>query len=91
MAAFTSLQIFKNLTAMRASAFQRYFAIELESKRTIHTGVASFAHPNAIYEEILELPNQPYKLLIDVRRSEDFKEFGSIPGAINIPCELIRF
>lgn len=53
--------------------------------RLIHTGLPLFTHPPVTYEEIVELPSQPYKLLIDVRQSGDFKNLGSIPGAINIP------
>lgn len=40
------------------------------------------------YEEILDLPNQPEKLLIDVRDPPEIKDTGSIPTSINIPREF---
>lgn len=41
--------------------------------------------PIVKYEEILDLPNQPQKTLIDVREPEELKETGAIPCSINIP------
>ncbi|XP_055628380.1 rhodanese domain-containing protein CG4456-like isoform X2 [Toxorhynchites rutilus septentrionalis] len=39
----------------------------------------------ATYEEVLDLPNHPEKLLIDVRGAEELAETGQIPTSINIP------
>ena len=41
----------------------------------------------ATYEEVKELPNNPAKLLIDVREPKELDETGRIPTAINIPRE----
>lgn len=40
----------------------------------------------ATYEEVKDLPNNPGKLLIDVRDPNELKETGQIPTSINIPC-----
>ncbi|XP_052862623.1 uncharacterized protein LOC128269254 isoform X3 [Anopheles cruzii] len=39
----------------------------------------------ATYEEVLDLPNHPEKLLIDVRNPDELAETGQIPTSINIP------
>lgn len=41
--------------------------------------------PVVSYEEVKGLPNQPEKILIDVREPEELKEFGQIPTSFNIP------
>lgn len=41
----------------------------------------------ATYEEIVDLPQKPEVLLIDVRQPEELEQEGKIPTAINIPCE----
>lgn len=43
--------------------------------------------PIVSYEEVKDLPNQPEKILIDVREPHELQETGQIPNAINIPCE----
>lgn len=45
------------------------------------------ANPIATYEEIKNLPNDPHKLLIDVREPHELQETGKIPTSINIPCK----
>lgn len=37
------------------------------------------------YEEIVDLPNCPHKLLVDVRDPPEIKDTGNIPTSINIP------
>ncbi|XP_053672137.1 rhodanese domain-containing protein CG4456-like isoform X2 [Anopheles nili] len=44
----------------------------------------------ATYEEVLELPNHPEKLLIDVRNPDELAETGKIPTSINIPLPLLE-
>lgn len=44
--------------------------------------------PIATYEEVKDLPNNPEKLLIDVREPAEIAETGSIPTSINIPCKF---
>ncbi|XP_035912140.1 uncharacterized protein LOC118512165 isoform X3 [Anopheles stephensi] len=39
----------------------------------------------ATYEEVLDLPNHPEKLLVDVRNPDELAETGKIPTSINIP------
>ncbi|XP_058457050.1 uncharacterized protein LOC131434400 [Malaya genurostris] len=39
----------------------------------------------ATYEEVLDLPNHPEKLLVDVRGVEEVAETGQIPTSVNIP------
>lgn len=41
------------------------------------------------YEEVLDLPNNPEVLLIDVRDPPEIKDTGSIPTSINIPRKFI--
>ncbi|KAL5280288.1 TSTD3.2 family protein [Megaselia abdita] len=41
--------------------------------------------PVVSYEEVKNLPNEPNKILIDVREPEELKEFGQIPTSFNIP------
>ncbi|EAT42734.1 AAEL005759-PA [Aedes aegypti] len=43
----------------------------------------------ATYEEIIDLPNHPEKLLIDVRKPEEISCTGSIPTSINIPLAFV--
>ncbi|XP_055612166.1 rhodanese domain-containing protein CG4456-like [Uranotaenia lowii] len=44
----------------------------------------------ATYEEILDLPNHPEKLLVDVRGTDEVKEKGAIPTSINIPLPILE-
>ncbi|XP_053672136.1 rhodanese domain-containing protein CG4456-like isoform X1 [Anopheles nili] len=44
----------------------------------------------ATYEEVLELPNHPEKLLIDVRNPDELAETGKIPTSINIPLDEVK-
>uniref|UniRef100_A0A8D8F0W3 Heat shock protein 67B2 n=2 Tax=Culex pipiens TaxID=7175 RepID=A0A8D8F0W3_CULPI len=39
----------------------------------------------ATYEEVLDLPNHPEKLLVDVRNPDERDQTGKIPTSINIP------
>lgn len=45
----------------------------------------------ATYEEVLDLPNHPEKVLIDVREPSELQEFGQIPTSINIPRKYFIF
>ncbi|XP_052894555.1 rhodanese domain-containing protein CG4456 isoform X3 [Anopheles moucheti] len=44
----------------------------------------------ATYEEVLDLPNHPEKLLIDVRNPDELAETGKIPTSINIPLDKVK-
>ncbi|XP_049298142.1 rhodanese domain-containing protein CG4456-like isoform X2 [Anopheles funestus] len=44
----------------------------------------------ATYEEVLDLPNHPEKLLIDVRNPDELSETGKIPTSINIPLPQLE-
>ncbi|XP_053684047.1 rhodanese domain-containing protein CG4456-like isoform X2 [Sabethes cyaneus] len=44
----------------------------------------------ATYEEVLDLPNHPEKLLIDVRGADELAETGQIPTSINIPLPTVE-
>lgn len=41
------------------------------------------------YAAVKKLPNEPQKLLIDVREPEELKETGQIPSSINIPLGIV--
>lgn len=41
------------------------------------------------YAAVKNLPNEPQKLLIDVREPEELKETGQIPSSINIPLGIV--
>lgn len=41
--------------------------------------------PVVSYDEVKNLPNQPNKILIDVREPDELKEFGQIPTSFNVP------
>lgn len=43
----------------------------------------------ASYEEVLELPNHPEILLVDVREAQELVETGRIPTSINVPRKNI--
>lgn len=43
----------------------------------------------ATYEEVLDLPNHPEKLLIDVRNPDELADTGKIPTSINIPRKCL--
>ncbi|XP_058120173.1 rhodanese domain-containing protein CG4456-like [Anopheles ziemanni] len=40
---------------------------------------------DATYEEVLDLPNHPEQLLIDVRNPDEIAATGKIPTSVNIP------
>ncbi|XP_026470803.1 uncharacterized protein LOC113375063 [Ctenocephalides felis] len=44
----------------------------------------------ATYEEIVDLPQKPEVLLIDVRQPEELEQEGKIPTAINIPLRELE-
>uniref|UniRef100_A0A182X3L5 Rhodanese domain-containing protein n=1 Tax=Anopheles quadriannulatus TaxID=34691 RepID=A0A182X3L5_ANOQN len=44
----------------------------------------------ATYEEVLDLPNHPEKLLIDVRNPDELADTGKIPTSINIPLDKVK-
>ncbi|XP_062540706.1 rhodanese domain-containing protein CG4456-like isoform X1 [Armigeres subalbatus] len=44
----------------------------------------------ATYEEVLDLPNHPEKLLIDVRGADELAATGQIPTSINIPLPTLE-
>ena len=41
------------------------------------------------YEELLSVMEDGKVMLIDVREPKELEEVGSIPSAINIPCECL--
>uniref|UniRef100_A0A8D8D177 Heat shock protein 67B2 n=1 Tax=Culex pipiens TaxID=7175 RepID=A0A8D8D177_CULPI len=43
----------------------------------------------ASYDEIVDLPNHPEKLLVDVRNPEELAATGVIPTSINIPLKTV--
>uniref|UniRef100_A0A1Q3F8G3 Putative heat shock protein n=1 Tax=Culex tarsalis TaxID=7177 RepID=A0A1Q3F8G3_CULTA len=43
----------------------------------------------ASYDEIVDLPNHPEKLLVDVRTPEELAATGVIPTSINIPLKTV--
>ncbi|XP_055612170.1 rhodanese domain-containing protein CG4456-like isoform X3 [Uranotaenia lowii] len=53
-------------------------------------GLSSNKMSIATYEEVLDLPNHPEKLLIDVRGVDEVKETGAIPTSINIPLDQVE-
>lgn len=42
--------------------------------------------PIVSYEYVKDIPNQPTKMLVDVREPSELAESGAIPSSINIPC-----
>ena len=50
--------------------------------------IAASAVDIATYEEVKDLPNNPEKVLIDVREPQEIIDTGKIPTSINIPCKL---
>ncbi|EAT42597.1 AAEL005890-PA [Aedes aegypti] len=44
----------------------------------------------ATYDEIVDLPNHPEVLLIDVRRPDELAGTGTIPTSINIPLDIVE-
>lgn len=50
--------------------------------------IAASAIDVATYEEVKDLPNNPEKVLIDVREPQEILESGKIPTSVNIPCKL---
>lgn len=44
----------------------------------------------ATYDEIVDLPNHPEVLLIDVRRPDELAGTGTIPTSINIPLKVVE-
>lgn len=44
----------------------------------------------ATYDEIVDLPNHPEVLLIDVRRPDELAGTGTIPTSINIPLNIVE-
>ncbi|XP_065089250.1 rhodanese domain-containing protein CG4456-like isoform X2 [Ochlerotatus camptorhynchus] len=44
----------------------------------------------ATYEEILDLPNHPEKVLVDVRGADEVAKTGKIPSSINIPLPILE-
>jgi len=41
------------------------------------------------YAAVKKMPNEPQKLLIDVREPDELKETGQIPSSINIPLGIV--
>lgn len=52
------------------------------------TEASQITIPVVSYEEVKDLPNQPKKMLIDVREPSELQETGIIPTAINIPRKM---
>lgn len=75
-----------------ASSLHSSQEIKQLNRKHFHRGTTLLVYPVAIYEEIVDLERYPEKVLVDVRLPDEIKEQGSLPRAINIPCEsaLIR-
>lgn len=68
-----------NLQAQQTGPL-RFAAVRLFSSKPI--GIVDYA-------AVKKLPNEPQKLLIDVREPEELKETGQIPSSINIPLGIV--
>jgi NADPH-dependent 2,4-dienoyl-CoA reductase/sulfur reductase-like enzyme/rhodanese-related sulfurtransferase len=55
----------------------------------VAAGMLRGDHPQVSIEEILKLPAKERPFLVDVRTPKEFSE-GHIPGAINIPVDVLR-
>ena len=42
------------------------------------------------YDQLVEILKNKKALVIDVRNPEELKDFGSIPGAVNIPLKKLK-
>uniref|UniRef100_A0A182NH53 Rhodanese domain-containing protein n=1 Tax=Anopheles dirus TaxID=7168 RepID=A0A182NH53_9DIPT len=69
------------------------YLIQYARRTAIKTGNLCNSRVNnmsiATYEEVLDLPNHPEKLLIDVRNPNELEETGKIPTSINIPLDVV--
>ncbi|XP_058055228.1 rhodanese domain-containing protein CG4456 isoform X3 [Anopheles bellator] len=80
-----------NQSIDRRRASTSLFAEQLLSNgRFESTGPANSRMSIATYEEVLDLPNHPEKLLIDVRNPDELAETGQIPTSINIPLPQLE-
>lgn len=55
----------------------------------ISSGACTLTYPTLDYSEVKILKDDPNYILIDVRQPEELEVDGKIPGAINIPRELM--
>lgn len=62
--------------------------IDQSNRRTLSTKITAENIPIATYDDIMDLPNHPKTLLVDVREPKELRETGEIPNCINIPREL---
>nr|XP_040219874.2 rhodanese domain-containing protein CG4456 isoform X3 [Anopheles coluzzii]XP_049462529.1 rhodanese domain-containing protein CG4456 isoform X4 [Anopheles coluzzii] len=64
----------------------------LQANRTANNNACYSANTMSIatYEEVLDLPNHPEKLLIDVRNPDELADTGKIPTSINIPLPQLE-
>nr|XP_040219873.2 rhodanese domain-containing protein CG4456 isoform X1 [Anopheles coluzzii]XP_049462528.1 rhodanese domain-containing protein CG4456 isoform X2 [Anopheles coluzzii] len=64
----------------------------LQANRTANNNACYSANTMSIatYEEVLDLPNHPEKLLIDVRNPDELADTGKIPTSINIPLDKVK-
>uniref|UniRef100_A0A182U0Z5 Rhodanese domain-containing protein n=1 Tax=Anopheles melas TaxID=34690 RepID=A0A182U0Z5_9DIPT len=67
-------------------------ADQLGFKKTVNNNACYSANTMSIatYEEVLDLPNHPEKLLIDVRNPDELADTGKIPTSINIPLDKVK-
>lgn len=64
------------------------------NRQTFSTQITADNMPIADFDEIIDLPNHPEKLLIDVREIKEVAGTGSVPTSLNIPrkfCDFNRF
>lgn len=59
-------------------------------RRSLSTKITAENIPIATYDEIMDLPNHPEILLVDVRERRELRENGEIPDCINIPRKSQR-
>lgn len=48
---------------------------------------SAMTNNTVMYEEVKNIPDPPEKYLFDVRNTTEIEQVGSIPKAVNIPCE----
>uniref|UniRef100_A0A182JNC3 Rhodanese domain-containing protein n=1 Tax=Anopheles christyi TaxID=43041 RepID=A0A182JNC3_9DIPT len=88
---------FKNQNTQLTNAFETIYCVfrfvSVDNLQAFKTGNASCSTNTmsiATYEEVLDLPNHPEKLLVDVRNPDELAETGKIPTSINIPLPQLE-
>lgn len=63
----------------------------LVSRLTKTYSTSHFTMTIVTFEQIVDLPNRPEVVLVDVREPVEIHNTGNIPTAINIPCKWLFF